>query len=419
MDALLIRMTFAAAAIASTGATYQSPNFTVTAPTEEMAEQVAKHAEHYRRELAIEWLGHELPNWYAPCPVKVKVGRMGAGGFTSFSFDRGSSGEMEVFGWNMVVQGSLERVLDSVIPHEVSHTILACHFRHPLPRWADEGAATLAEHESEKRRQLLMVNHILHTNQRIPLRKLLSMKEYPSDSQAVLSLYAQGYTLADLLVQQRGKATYLKFLGESEELGWDRAFKKYYGYASVEVLEEQWTSWVEKGCPSLKQPEEPPLLVAENQRRPRSDGFVVRSQTPEEKSGNAKSSGQAGQRDRLEAPRRPKTTVAQADQKPRSNTRIDNQDWVVIRTSGRALPAMATKPISQETGSANTASTSKPQRRRGAGSMSLPVSEIQRVASATRRSHAQNKGKQQQIPANRRTPLKPEFPSRPQPVRRQ
>ena len=135
----------------------------------------------HRRELAMAWLGHELPNWYSPCPVMVKVGQMGAGGYTSFSFDRGHTGEMEVFGWNMVVQGSLERVLDSVIPHEVSHTIFACNFRRPLPRWADEGAATLAEHESEKHRQLLMVNQILHTSQRIPLRELLSMKEYPKD----------------------------------------------------------------------------------------------------------------------------------------------------------------------------------------------------------------------------------------------
>ena len=77
-------------------------------------------AEFYRRELAIEWLGEALPRWYRPCPISVKVGQIGAGGATTFTFEGG-----EVFGWRMNVQGSLERILDSVIPHEVRHTIFA------------------------------------------------------------------------------------------------------------------------------------------------------------------------------------------------------------------------------------------------------------------------------------------------------
>ena len=66
---------------------------------------------------------------------------LGAGGATSFVFEHG-----EVFGWRMTIQGSLVRILDSVLPHEVTHTIFATHFRQPLPRWADEGACTTVEH---------------------------------------------------------------------------------------------------------------------------------------------------------------------------------------------------------------------------------------------------------------------------------
>ncbi len=376
---LLIRLTFAAAAVASMGATYRSQNFTVTAPTDEMAKQVAQHAEHYRRELAISWVGHELPNWYAPCPVKVKVGQaMGAGGFTSFSFDRGASGEMEVFGWNMVVQGSLERILDSVIPHEVSHTILACHFRRPLPRWADEGAATLAEHESEKRRQLLMVKQILHTSQRIPLKQLLSMTEYPTDPQAVLSLYAQGYTLADLLVQKQGKAHYLKFLGESKQLGWERVFLKYYGYESLAALEQEWVSWIEKGCPSLKPKSQP--LLAGNSRRKRSSAkdVVIRSQTPDAEQPVAAANNKRGAHPKryLKAPRpklvsRPSTgkqklalTASTDVELDTTDPRYQNDGWVAIRTSGRALPAVARRP--RKTSSNNASSTRRNPSRKSA-----------------------------------------------------
>ena len=53
----------------------------------------------------------------------------------------------------MHIQGSRERILDSVLPHEITHTIFATHFGRPLPRWADEGACTTVEHVSEKAKQ--------------------------------------------------------------------------------------------------------------------------------------------------------------------------------------------------------------------------------------------------------------------------
>ena len=55
-------------------------------PSHVIAEKVAVTAEHYRKELAIEWLGETLPNWSKRCLVRVKVGQVGAGGATTFSF---------------------------------------------------------------------------------------------------------------------------------------------------------------------------------------------------------------------------------------------------------------------------------------------------------------------------------------------
>src|SRR5258708_36067887 len=95
-----------------------------------------------------------------------QVGQLGAGGATTFSFFPNAQGSAEVCNWDMQIQGSLERILDSVLPHEVSHTIFACHFRRPLPRWADEGAATLAEHESERSRQEQTLKQGIRTQRR-------------------------------------------------------------------------------------------------------------------------------------------------------------------------------------------------------------------------------------------------------------
>src|SRR6188768_3144585 len=143
--------------VANAAAGYKTTNFVVSAPTPQLAKEIGDQAEVYRKRLAIEWLGKELPAWSKPCPINAQVQpNMGAGGATSFVFDRG-----EVFGWKMNIRGSRERILDYVLPHEVTHTIFASHFRQPLPRWADEGACTTVEHVSEVSKQERMLMDFL------------------------------------------------------------------------------------------------------------------------------------------------------------------------------------------------------------------------------------------------------------------
>ena len=312
MDARPIKVALILSVFSSLGATYRTPNFVVRAPSAEMAKKVGLTAEYYRDELAVAWLGEKMRRWSKPCQVTVKVGQYGAGGATSFAFDRG-----HVFGWRMRVQGSLERILDSVVPHEVSHTVFASHFRRPLPRWADEGAATLVEHESEKRRQRLMLEQVLGSKQRIPLRKLLSIKEYPRNMQNVLTLYAQGYSLADFLVESGGKARYLTFLENAHKRGWDRAIKQHYGFRNVEALEERWNGWVIAGSPRLNLPEGQQLADATNRSgRTASPPMIVRSQSPDDDTRTQASSPRSSPRERnseLVAPDpRPSQGIAQS-----------------------------------------------------------------------------------------------------------
>lgn len=227
----------------SAAANYRTENFVVQAASPQVARLVAEAAEKYRRDLAIEWLGKELPNWARPCPVKVEVGpNLGAGGATSFVFDRG-----EVFGWNMDIQGPMDRLLDSVLPHEVTHTIFATHFRQPLPRWADEGACTTVEHESERNKQQRMLVQFLQTGRGISFSHMFRMKEYPRD---VLPLYAQGHSLATYLIHHGGKARYLQFLEDGlKSENWIGALQQHYGFENMSNLQNTWLDWVAAGSP--------------------------------------------------------------------------------------------------------------------------------------------------------------------------
>ena len=217
MDARLLQCAVLAAALGSLGASHRTKNFIVTAPSDELAQQIGQTAEKFRRDLAVEWLGSEMPNWAQPCPITAQVAdNLGAGGATSFMFDHG-----EVFGWRMTIQGSRERILDSVLPHEVTHTIFATHFRQPLPRWADEGACTTVEHASERAKQQNMLISFLRTGRGIAFSQMFAMKEYPHD---VMPLYSQGYSLARYLVAQGGKHKFLEFIADGlRDENWTRA----------------------------------------------------------------------------------------------------------------------------------------------------------------------------------------------------
>ena len=281
----------------SFAASWRTENFIVSAPTKSFAREVADAAERYRRELAIDWLGHELPRWNDPCPVRVKVGpRLGAGGMTSFVFEtfehhygrpvnRGDGlFQAKPVGqpkrWEMSIQGTRERILDSVLPHEITHTIFATHFGRPLPRWADEGACTTVEHASEKAKQRDMLHEFLTTERGIAFNRMFSMTEYPAD---ILPLYSQGFSLARFLIAQGGRKKFVNYIGAGlDSNNWTSATQEFYGFSSISDLQVTWLDWVRNGSPDQPATRSvPATAIASKKRRevPANQTFAATSNT--------------------------------------------------------------------------------------------------------------------------------------------
>ncbi|MBX9681898.1 MAG: hypothetical protein K2X38_24340 [Gemmataceae bacterium] len=223
-------------AFASMGAQYRTTNFVVTAPNAQIAQQMGQWAEHYRREKAMQWLGQEMPQWGRPCPLVVQVTMDPPSGATSFQFGQG-----QILDMKMEIQGPLDRLMASVLPHEITHTVFAYHFRCPVPRWADEGGSVLSEDDVERDRHDKLTRSILNKGQQIPLRRLLALKEYPRE---VMCLYAQGYSMCDFLVKRSDRKTFLGFVAHGMQYGWDQAVNSFYGHRNVEDLEEAWMKWL-------------------------------------------------------------------------------------------------------------------------------------------------------------------------------
>ncbi len=243
------------AAFCSLGAQHQTTNFSIHAPNAQIAQQIGQYAEHYRREKSLQWLGYEMPPWQHPCPLYVTVNAEGPSGATSFHFGQGT-----ILGMKMEIQGPLDRLLASVLPHEITHTVFAHHFRQPVPRWADEGGSVLSEDDLERRRHDVLTRQILNRGQQIPLRRLFSLKEYPRE---VMCLYAQGYSMCDYLVKRSDRKTFLAFVGHGMHHGWDSAAQSFYSLRSVDELE---AAWLQHLRDTRQQPGQD-IQVAQNQNK--------------------------------------------------------------------------------------------------------------------------------------------------------
>jgi RNA polymerase sigma factor (sigma-70 family) len=227
--------------------TVSSKNFAVTAPNRRVAALCLGAAERCRQEVALLWLGKELPDWPERCPVRVQITMSGTGAATVFEF-----GDGKVKRRDMHLEGPLDRLLTSALPHEVTHTIFADYFGQPVPRWADEGGAVLSEDEEERQRHDKLTHGIVETPGRaIALRRLLAMKDFPAD---VMVLYAEGYSVTRFLVEKKNRKTFLAFVKQGMSDGWDKAAKEQYGFRDVEALEDAWLAAVRRKPEPLATP---------------------------------------------------------------------------------------------------------------------------------------------------------------------
>ena len=232
-------------AFEASAAVYKTKNFVVQTADPDLAREFALTAEYQRRKQAIDWLGAPLRDWAKPCQVKVKVGdNLAPGGATTFVFSNG-----EVYDWDMNIQGTAERMVESGIPHEVTHTIFACRFRQPVPRWVDEGAATSVEHISEKTKYRRMLVDFLQTNRGIAFRTMVNAKDYPPDA---MPFYAQSYTAAEYLIARGGRKRYIAFVEMGIQTNdWSKALQQYYGYENLAQFQNVWLTWVSNQFPTI------------------------------------------------------------------------------------------------------------------------------------------------------------------------
>jgi len=218
--------------------TAETANFVVSAETAPTAALIAETAEEWRATLSREWLGRDLEDWTEKCVVRVEAARARLSGDTTYTLIRG-----DVARWRMALRGPLDRILETLIPHEVLHTVLASHFREAVPRWADEGAALSVEAPHEQDRLWKLQGERLLREPRQRLSELFAMDSYPEDAFELRAFYMQGASVTQFLLMA-GKSRFVEFITAGKANGWERAVPEFYGFEDISVLEAAWTHWL-------------------------------------------------------------------------------------------------------------------------------------------------------------------------------
>ena len=237
----------------------RSRNFIVNAPNGN-AEMYAAALEYERYKRGVEVNGKGFPDWEKPAVVTINENpNVGNGGATSFSFPAGQIGVPT--GWTMEIGGSQERLLDSIIPHELNHMAFATEFGQPVPRWADEGSASFTEDASEKSKLHNFLIQELERKGGYSFNQLVTIMQYPpNNNNAMLMIYAQGLTMREYLETQK-PGEFASMMRDAFNLqnqrnpntqqpvydqrtAWETAIRNHYGYNSLGEFQQNWNQWV-------------------------------------------------------------------------------------------------------------------------------------------------------------------------------
>jgi RNA polymerase sigma factor (sigma-70 family) len=222
----------------------QTPNFRVFhKSTQLQAEEIARQAEWARTAACRKWFGAVDTAWKFRCDIYAHrtpteaaqdTGLRGDGsGYSTFHF-----AEDRLLSMRVDLCQDKKRTLATGVLHEVTHVVLGAHFLRPLPRWADEGMAMLAEPCRNVQVHLGELRKYRRDNALFPLQTLLELKDYPPKN--LQSFYAQSVSLVQFLLHEGGRRTFIAFLADGLEKGYEIALWRHYGWG-VKELEERWS----------------------------------------------------------------------------------------------------------------------------------------------------------------------------------
>ena len=226
----------------------ESENFQVCcAESAVPAKELARHAEAVRTALGSKWLGKSPEeNWNPRCQIVLHgsqrsyVSACGRGSERTVGSSLINVSEGRTISRRIDLLGGNTDFLSAALPHELTHVILRARFTFTMvPRWADEGAAILADSKAKQGRHHRDLNDALLHRTAFHAADLLTRDEYPGPDR-MGAFYGQSASLAKFLIDRGSPERFVEFIENATAQGYDAALQKCYGIDNLTELDRQW-----------------------------------------------------------------------------------------------------------------------------------------------------------------------------------
>lgn len=234
---------------------WETTNYRIFHRDEALAKRAARVAESTRETQSHRWIGPAAqPPWTPRCDIYLYPTPALYSQRTGQPEDSPGYSRMGLSGGRVVqrfvhLRGDHPNLLTAVLPHEVTHVILADLFPNkPIPKWADEGMAVLSEPTIEQDRRIAELAGPLTTRRLFKLTDLMTM-DYP-DGQYWDLFYAQSVSLTRFLVERGTPAQFILFLQGAERGTLEDELRRVYQFKSIEDLQNQWLARAKSSVPA-------------------------------------------------------------------------------------------------------------------------------------------------------------------------
>lgn len=207
----------------------------VNGPDPASAKAMMRLASEYRRSIAVEWLGAEVPPSIGQCSIHIGYKPNSRGQFWPARDGDRSRHMMWVYG------PSVEQ-MSADLKHEMCHLVFESRYPWPgnLPPWIMEGTASRYDNETRKKIRANIVKWWKQTGNWPQLKQIVNADRwFPNDYQA----YTASELLVDYLMSRRSIHVFRKFMSDSRA-GFLPAIKTHYRIDSHRDLQSAWQQWV-------------------------------------------------------------------------------------------------------------------------------------------------------------------------------
>lgn len=212
------------------------------------ARELAEACEVWRKALRDAWLTDGLtePSWTPRCDVIVYPTQHAYGAALGRPQDTSVGSTSLKFDGDRVTHRRIDLRADAVdwsnaaLPHELTHVVLGDRFAgRPLPKWADEGMAMLAESSAKREFRRTHLAAMLSRHPGYQMSDLVRVDRLPP-AEWRDAFYGQSAALVTLLVERKSSQVFAACVEDSLTLGLEASLRKHYDLAHLAALQAEW-----------------------------------------------------------------------------------------------------------------------------------------------------------------------------------